>query len=794
MAKQTICTEPNCGGQIVNDICKKCRALYDDNPEEKEFLQSEGLTPAASILSPLSRRSKVAEAPTALADIAPVPAGMRRTVDAVSILALRNSLGSGLVTMPTVPSVDRAAQINLALRTPLEKRICSNSLCVQTEATPDEDGKRPRTRLYWPHTGKKLLPNCRIEEQTDPDTGITTEYYVPDKGFCRACSKAFNFLPIPSGTMIGQWRVDGPFAYGGDGFLYHGYDTELKVNVVIKAPHDANNSESVGIALFERDALVQMQGELGNVQILGFKEHEKQPLVIMERLDGLTLFDVRVAAGGPLPIEVGLSYFMAAVKAVQTGHEKTPARIFVDVKPQNFIVLAPGDRLKAIDYGGSQIEGKGNQAVVYTEGFSAPELDPASSLKGVRASKASDTFGLGRILCFLSMNFSLKGMHRFSLPTPSEEPLFAQFESLYRFSRRCLATNPDERMTLAEAYEQAEALRAEIVALKEKRSVALTSSIFTPDTIKEVELSFRTLPQLRIAPNDEAADAVQAAVGNPDPNRQRKMLEQILVNNPRSKEAKLRLASLAVDMGDKVFARRVLRQLLASDPFDCRPVYHLGRLELAEGDLDKASQCFNACYSCWPAEVAIKLAIGHVAELKGDNATASRYFETASWVNPDYTAGPFGWARCALNEGDMSTAIEAFNRVPLGSWAFKKAAMGKVQALIKIISSASKGAVGVGLLELQEAADTASFIFGEGESYEGYRLQADVLRAAITALRSKLLKADKTVTLLGVPLLERSLRDAASTALINCGRLCTNRSESIQAVSEAHRLGRFKFF
>jgi serine/threonine-protein kinase PknG len=803
MAKPSICTEPNCGGQIVDDICKKCKAIYDDNPEAQQFAATESGGTAdgdnvrvAPVLSGLSQRSHVPIDPTTLADISLVPPGTARADDRASLQSLRATLGGGLVTMPRVKSVDRRTQIDFTLRTPLGKRTCSNVKCVDEKGVPDAAGNFPRTKLYFPAPANitKLPPNCRLESELDTSTGQTVNYLVPDAGFCRKCSTRFNFLPIPANTVIGNVRVEGSFNYGGEGFLSHATDMVLGTELVIKAPHNIRNLNGAHVASQEIDALLALKGDEHVVQLLGILEYEKNRLLVLERLDGCTLFDVRVATGGPLPVEVGLSYFIAAAKAVLAGHEKEERRLFLDVKPPNFMVLAPGDRLKSLDYGGSQVEGKPGQDVVWTDGFSAPELEPAPpGTKRRPPSKASDTWGLCRLFCFLSLNFSLTGKYRISLPTPEEESLFAEYESLYRFCRGCLATNPDQRMRLNDAIEQAYLLRNEIVALKEKRSVPAVSSVFAPDSTKEIELTFRSLPQLCIDYRDEAAKKVEAAINTPDLKRQRSMLQKTLKEHPLSTEAKLRLASLAIDIGELSSAQTALKQLALADAFDCRIVYHLGRLALAQNNIPEAARYFDACYSAWPAEM-IKLACGHCAELMGDNAKASRYFETAAWVDPSYTAGPFGWARCAIKEKDWATAIEAYNRVPPGSWAFKKAVLGKVQALAQIIKTAGKGATGVGLVELQEAADSASVVIAEGESYESYRLQADVFGSAIALLRSGSLKSDKAVTILGVPLVKGRLRDAASISLINCSLLMPDRAARIKVVDEANRLSRFKLF
>jgi serine/threonine-protein kinase PknG len=793
----TICRDVKCGGAVdkITAACKACGTIYDGNPEAAAFASDNaGVSQTVSPLSPLSGRGTAASEPTILAEIIPVPNGTKPTVQ-VSALSLQATLGGGLIKMPFVPPTDRLGQINFDLRTPKKLRFCSQISCVNIGAAAGSLGNENRTRLYWPSCNlDKLPPNCRLEEEVNPADGQTITYFVPDCGYCRKCGTPFNFLPIKAGTMIDQFRVDGQFANGGDGMLYHGMDMELNTPVVLKALHNATNVKSLHVASHEVGALVTLQGQPGVLRVCGFKEYDKRPLIIMEWLNGATLFDVRDQNNGPLPLEVGLSYLLGVMAAIQVGHDRDI--LHLDIKPENIIVLTPGDQLKVIDYGGCQFESKGGlQDHVTTDGYSAPELElehPIYGGKPERPCKGSDVFALGRLFLSLCFNFSLKGKYRFALPSPAEAPAFAEMESVYRFVKGLTAINPDERMTLPEAYETACALRYEVIALKDRRPVVWVSSAFAADTSKGTELSLKTLPRLLTDRRDVTAPMIEQASVIPDLSKQRFALEQILLDNPQSMEAKLTLAGLCIDIGDLDFTKRLLKELARANPCEWRNAYHLGRLSLAQGEIEFAARCFDACYSARPAEVAIKLACGYCAELLGNNARASRFYETASLINPDYTAGPFGWARVAIREGDLATAIEAYNRVPRTSWAFNQAVIGKVQTLIKILLSASSQ--GIGLPELLEAAASASLVATDGESYEAYRLQADVIMAAIAALRAGSLKPDKTITLLGVVLKPRALRKAASDALINCSRFVAERGKRFALVDEARRISGFRLF
>jgi serine/threonine-protein kinase PknG len=805
----SICEEPGCGGRVdpVTMKCQSCGVLYDDNPEARAFLEgttNSGTTAkqastqlVVAALSGLSRRDEVVEQPTVLADIALLDAGAERSDEGPDALALQAKLGGGVVEMPVVNPVDRLAQVDFQVRTPLGKRFCSNVRCEVPGAKPDASGRRPRPLLYWPKPNnlKKLPANCRLEEAEDSATGEKVTMFVPDKGFCRHCGTAFDFLPFAKGTRIDQYRIDGQFTFGGDGMLYHAVDTELNdTPIVIKASHNAGHVNLGRMASQEVSALLAVRGKPDTLQISGFKNFQGRLPIAMEWLNGDSLFGIVVNNRGPLPVAVGLSYLMGAIQSIKVGHDQSPALLHLDIKPNNFIVLAPGHHMKVIDYGGSQFEGKAVQDFVLTEGFSAPELykdHPMNVGKKPRATKAADVFSLGRLFCFLSLSFTLTGKHAFSLPPPSLVPQFAEFESLYRLIRRMTAVNPAERMTLSEAYDAVAAVRNEVVALRERRSLPSVSTVFLPDTTKEIELTYANLPVLALDNTDQAIHMIAEALGTADPNRQRALLEEACIQFPKSKEAKLRLAALDIDSGKLASARRTLEQYAKSNPFDCRAVYQLGRLALAEGDVERAARCFDACYSVWPGEMAIKLPNGLCAELLGNHARASRLFETAAWVNPDYTAGPFGWARVASKAQDWAAAIEAYNRVPRTSWAYRLAVMGRVQALVKRIGSAT--ASGIGLVELQQAADAASFVVSDGDSFEGFQAKAEVLKMAIQLLDARSLKPDAKVLLLGVPFVSRNLKAAAAKALLDCARLAVDPSVKVKFVDESRSVGGARF-
>jgi serine/threonine protein kinase len=725
----------------------------------------------------------MADAPLSLRDLAPIKAGLFAEVSSNNLrFPAAVDLGGGLVTMPVVESVERTVDESFSVS--LKHRRCSN--CADPDAKLGTAGPLPGRPLYWEPVNDELPPFCRLETVIDPATGATTTYFVPEKGGCTECGTGFNFLPFEPGTMIDEFRIKGIGHSGGEGVIYFADDVELGVPVVIKTPLDRCNKSSTANGRLERDALVQLRGLQGLLQIRGYRHYEdefgEQEVLVMDWVDGLTLWDLRDRNRGPLQIEVGLCLMKGLLVALQGAHARNI--LHVDIKDQNVILTVSGE-LIICDWGTAFVEGKDGQAIGMSPGVSAPEI-----VAGKNPTRASEVWAAFRLLCSMSLSFDRE---KFSevLPTPSQEALFKDYPSLYRFGRRCMAKDPRDRFTVAEAIQAVDGLIAEIVAQRAKRPVPMISTIFA--STFAAELNHRTLPSFLLDRNDAAKDAVKAALAIPDPVRQREVLEGLVTTQPESIEVRLRLAALMINTAttreERASAKELLLALKQDYPFDCRSVYLLGILALAERNIDDARDCFDACYSFWPAEVAVKLANGLVSELKGDYASGSFFYEVAARINPECIAGTLGWARCALQAGHPDIAIEAYDLIPIMSPAYALAVKGKAKVLIDLIEDAKKGSALVGLPELQEVTNSFNYIARDGETFEMLRLKADLLTAVIAGLGKKLFKEDAQVTILGVQLVEKNLRAAAKETLLQCAALPEGTTIKRALEAEAGKIG-----
>lgn len=80
------------------------------------------------------------------------------------------------------------------------------------------------------------------------------------------------------------------------------------------------------------------------------------------------------------------------------------------------------------------------------------------------------------------------------------------------------------------------------------------------------------------------------------------------------------------------------------------------------------------------------------------------------------------------------------------------------------------------------------------DKYDAWRAQADLWLTALHELETRQLSADASVLLMGVPLLEAPLRDAAEGALRHCAHFALTREERIALIDEANQVRNTTWF
>jgi serine/threonine protein kinase len=199
--------------------------------------------------------------------------------------------------------------------------------------------------------------------------------------------------------QIGQYRITSRLGQGGMGEIFAAHDEALNRTVAVKVIATSRLASDQSRRLFLREARAAAALDHPFIcAIHNVLEHEGQPLIIMEMVQGETLQD-RIERG-PLPLKMFCSLAIEIAEALAAAHAR--GIVHRDIKSNN-IMITPSGHIKVMDFGlalmvASMPEEETahvseRMKVAGTLPYIAPEV-----LRGEEATPAADLYSFGVVL------------------------------------------------------------------------------------------------------------------------------------------------------------------------------------------------------------------------------------------------------------------------------------------------------------------------------------------------------------------------------------------------------------
>jgi serine/threonine protein kinase/Tfp pilus assembly protein PilF len=193
---------------------------------------------------------------------------------------------------------------------------------------------------------------------------------------------------------ISHYQIIDKIGEGGMGIVYKAKDLKLDRVVAIKflPPHLAKSEENKKRFMQEAKAAAALSHP-NIMNIYEIDEQDKSVFMVMEFVEGQTLksYIEKLKSGSGIPFMKAAEWMTIIANGLKAAHDKNI--VHRDIKSEN-IMIAPGDKLKIMDFGLAKLKGSTGLTKTGTSLGTLSYMSPEQA-QGLNADQRSDIWSLG---------------------------------------------------------------------------------------------------------------------------------------------------------------------------------------------------------------------------------------------------------------------------------------------------------------------------------------------------------------------------------------------------------------